>query len=125
MVSFQSSTPTMPLSTNDGMARPPGEPIAATKRRSLSSTIVGVIEDRGRLPGATALAAGVPSLLSGENEKSVSWLLRKNPSTIRPSPNTLSTVVVIATTSPQRSTTTKEDVPPGSLDASTPGCGAP
>jgi hypothetical protein len=52
------------------------------------------------LPAATALAAGWPSSL-GVKEKSVSWLLRKKPSTIRPLPKMLSTVVVMLTAFPR------------------------
>ena len=44
----------------------------------------------------------------------MSWLLRKKPPTIRPSPKMLSTVVVIETTLPSVSTITKWVVPPGS-----------
>ena len=70
-------------------------------------TITGVIDERGRLPGATAFATGRPEASTGRNEKSVSWLLRKKPPTARPEPNSDSTDVVIETTSPSASTTTK------------------
>jgi hypothetical protein len=60
-------------------------------------------ERRDQLP---ALATGLPSV-SGRNEKSVSWLFRKKPPTARPEPNNDSTEVVIDTTSPSASTTTK------------------
>jgi hypothetical protein len=53
------------------IAGPPGEPSAATAFPSASKAITGVIELRGRFPGATALATGTPSR-SGRNEKSVS-----------------------------------------------------
>ena len=62
----------------------PAEPIAPANRPSRVSRIVGVIDERGRLPGATALATGRPCASTGLNEKSVIWLLRKKPSTIRP-----------------------------------------
>ena len=78
------------------------------------------MDERGRLPPATALAAGVPSRFSGENEKSVSWLLRKKPWTIRPDPKMLSTVVVMETALPQRSTIEKWVVPLTSLVRSGP-----
>ncbi len=68
--------------------------------------MTGAMDERGRLPGATAFATGRPSS-TGRNEKSVSWLFRKNPPTARPEPNSDSTVVVIETTSPPASTTTK------------------
>ena len=87
--------------------------------------IVGDIALRGRLRGATALAAGVPSDCFGAKEKSVSWLLRKKPPTMRPSPKMLSTVVVMETTLPHWSTTTKWVVPPGSRVWSGPKFGAP
>jgi hypothetical protein len=63
------------------------------------------------LPGATALAIGCPAASIGANEKSVIWLLRKKPSTIRPLPKMDSTVVVIETTLPAASRTTKCEVP--------------
>ena len=59
---------------------------------------------------------------------------RKKPAAIRPEPNTLSTVVVMLTALPSASTTTKCEVPAGSLVASAPrnappggipGCAAP
>src|SRR5215472_5559217 len=107
------------------MARPPGEPIVATNRPSRSRTTAGDIDERGRFRGPTALAAEAPAALVGANEKSVSWLLSMKPSTIRPSPKTLSTVVVIETTLPHLSTTVNDDVPPGSTVASGPFRGAP
>ena len=100
------------------MELPPGEPTAATNRPLRSSTTAGAMDERGRLPGATALAAGAPSFSVGEKEKSVSWLFRKKPWTIRPEPKRLSTVVVIETTLPLPSTMTKWVVPPGSCVAS-------
>ena len=41
-------------------------------------TIVGDIEDRGRLPGSSLLEINFPSI-SSRKEKSVSWLFNKNP----------------------------------------------
>src|ERR1700709_2669715 len=100
---------------------PPGDPRAATKRPLASNTITGAIDERGRLPGATALAAGAPPASVGEKEKSVSWLFSTKPCVIRPEPKMLSTVVVIETTSPRASTMTKCEVPPGSTVLSGPG----
>jgi len=77
------------------------------------------MDERGRLPGATALATGRPSS-TARDEKSVSWLLRKNPPTARPEPNSDSTDVVIDATSPAASTTTKWLVPATSTVASAP-----
>src|SRR5205085_11199756 len=99
----QSTAATRDLATKARMALPPAEPIAPPKRPSGWIRIIGVIDERGRLPGATALAAGRPSASRGEKEKSVIWLLRKKPSTIRPDPKMLSTVVVIDTTLPAAS----------------------
>src|SRR5215217_6174109 len=107
------------------MDGPPGEPTAPSSRPSESRIRIGDIDERGRLPAATALAAGAPSSRVGVNEKSVSWLLRKKPAAIRPEPNTLSTVVVMLTASPSASTTTKWDVPAGSVVASGPGKAPP
>src|SRR3954471_10789428 len=76
--------------------------------------MVGTIDERGRLPGATALATGRPCASTGEKEKSVSWLLRKKPSTMRPVPKIDSTVVVIETTFPAASRIMKCEVPVGS-----------
>ncbi len=103
------------------MAEPPGEPTAATNAPSaLRSTIAGDIEDRGRLPPATAFATGRPAASTAVNEKSVSWLFRKNPPTARPEPNSDSTEVVIEITSPWSSTMTKWLVPGTSSVASNP-----
>ena len=74
---------------------PPGEPVASSNAPSESSTMVGDMDERGRLPGWTALGSRRPSSSRAVKEKSVSWLLRKNPPTIRPDPNGLSTVVVM------------------------------
>ncbi len=93
--------------------------------RRVVSRIAGIIDERGRLPAATALATGRPCSSTGENEKSVSWLLRKNPSTIRPVPKMLSTVVVMETTLPSASRTIRCDVPVGSSVRSAPATRAP
>jgi hypothetical protein len=85
------------------MALPPGEPTTRTGRRLRSKTIVGAIELRGRLPASTRLATGLP-FSSGAKEKSVSWLLRRKPRTIRREPKPSSIVVVIETALPRRST---------------------
>src|SRR3954471_11122381 len=87
--------------------------------------MVGTIDERGRLPGATALATGRPWASTGEKEKSVSWLLRKKPSTMRPVPKIDSTVVVIETTLPSRSRMMKCEVPVGSSVLSLAATGAP
>jgi hypothetical protein len=87
---------------------------------------VGVEQDQRRhrraraLAPATALAAGRPSASVGEKLKSVIWLLRKKPSTIRPEPKMLSTVVVMLTTLPALSPTMKWLVPAGSSVRSAP-----
>src|SRR6476661_4066079 len=85
---------------------PPGDPVTSSRRPAPSITIVGDIELRGRLPGCTRLATGVPSGLRGVNEKSVSWLLSRKPApgTITPLPKELSTVVVIDSALPYWST---------------------
>ena len=80
--------------------------------------MIGDIDERGRLPAATALAIGAPSAVVGEKEKSVSWLLRKKPAAIRPEPKMLSTVVVMETAFPAASTMTMWEVPEGSAVAS-------
>ena len=66
----------------------------------------------------------------GAKAKSVNWLFSTKPPTVRPEPNTDSTVVVIDTTLPSASTTTKWLVPADSLvvsrprgSAISPGCG--
>ena len=117
--SFQASSATSVLALYSRMALPPGEPSAATKLPSWSSTMTGAIDERGRLPPCTALATGWPASV-GVNEKSVSWLLSTKPPTVRPEPNIDSTVVVMETTSPSASTTTKWLVPADSAVASWP-----
>src|SRR3546814_5195406 len=107
-----------------GIGEPPCDPIAPTKLPSRSSTIAGVIDERGRLPPAIAFAAGTGPL-AGFQEKSVSWLLRKKPSTMRPDPKYDSIVVVIDTALPRASTMTMWLVPPGSSVGSSAVAGAP
>ena len=70
--------------------------------------ITGVIDDRGRLLGATEFATAKPSFF-GENEKSVNWLLRNIPPDIMREPKA-STDEVMETTLPSASRTTKCDV---------------
>ncbi len=82
--------------------------------------MIGAMDERGRLRPCTALASGPPLSSAGRNEKSVSWLLRTNPPTVRPDPNTDSTVVVIDTTLPAASMMTKWLVPSDSTVASLP-----
>jgi len=83
--------------------------------------------ERGRLPGCTRLAIGRPCASAGTLEKSVSWLLRRNPpaSPVPPSlmmrePNAASTEDVIATARPSASTMLTWLVPCSGC----PGCGA-
>ena len=75
---------------------PPGDPISSTGEPSPSNTMVGAIELRGRLPGATALASGRPARSTGRKAKSVSSLLSRKPAAHRREPNPLSIVVVTA-----------------------------
>ena len=82
--------------------------------------MTGHMDERGRLPPATAFATGRPFASTGAKEKSVSWLFRKKPSTMRPVPKIDSTVVVIQLTLPRLSTMVKSEVPPGSAVASRP-----
>src|SRR5207248_8842199 len=123
--SFQSTAATSDLATNARIELPPAEPIAPANLPSWVVRIVGTIDERGRFPGATALAAGRPCASAGEKEKSVSWLFRKKPSTIRPVPKMDSTVVVIDTTLPAASRTMKCEVPVGSSVLSLAATGAP
>ena len=65
------------------MDAPPGEPVAIKKSSREPSaaclnTSVGAMELRGRFSAAMRLAIG-PLASDGSNEKSVSWLLSKNP----------------------------------------------
>ena len=92
------------------IALPPGEPTASRNAPS-SNTRVGDIDERGFFSGAGALAIGWPWASTARNEKSVSWLFRKKPAAMRCEPKGASTVVVMETTSPRPSTTTKWLVP--------------
>ena len=85
--------------TKSMIAGPPGEPVAMANLPSGPNTMVGDIALMGRLPGAGALATGLPSR-TGSKEKSVSSLFRKNPLAMISEPKTNSTVMVIETTSP-------------------------
>ncbi|CAM3493069.1 hypothetical protein CUTA107171_28220 [Cupriavidus taiwanensis] len=88
------------------ICEPPGEPTVATSwPLSRSNTSVGAIDERGRLPGCTRLATGLPFSL-GTKEKSVSWLLSMKPRTIRCEPKYDSIVVVIEMAPPRSSTAT-------------------
>ena len=81
------------------MRLPPGLPITRTGAPSFI-TMVGAIEDRGRLPGASALAIGTPSRWV-RKLKSVSSLFKRNPPTISREPNAFSIVVVIEAALPK------------------------
>src|SRR5258708_40178009 len=82
--------------------------------------MMGDIDERGFFPPCTLFTAACPFSSVGASEKSVSWLLRTKPPTVRFEPNTDSTVVVIDTTLPDASTTTKWLGPAGSWGASFP-----
>src|SRR6476469_3800076 len=86
---------------------PPGEPTVIHGRSSLSTT-VGLIEDRGRLPGPGRFGSGTP-LVSGTKSKSVSSLLSRNPQpgTVIPEPPVCSIVSVYDATSPHLSAVTR------------------
>ena len=86
---------------------PPGEPVAIKNCPLLSNTMVGDMDERGFLFGATALTIGKPLSSVCLKEKSVNSLFKNMPPTIRVVPNILSTVAVIDTTSPWASTMTK------------------
>src|SRR5262245_62620342 len=111
------------------MREPPGEPSAAHGLPDASKTIVGAMELRGRLPGASALASGLPLLSTGRKEKSVSSLLSKNPAAHKREPKAASIVLVMASMLPAASTMEKWLVPAASMLASSPkgrqlcGCG--
>jgi hypothetical protein len=92
------------------MREPPAEPTTATGDPSAPKTMVGDMDDRGRLPGATAFATGRPPI-SGRKEKSVSWLFSTIPPATVRAPNTSSTVVVSETTLPVPSTMERWLVP--------------
>ncbi len=77
------------------MVAPPGEPRATTGCRWRSRTIVGAIEERGRLPGPGRFGSWTAGL-AGAKEKSVSSLLSRNPrpGTVMPLPPVCSMVSV-------------------------------
>ncbi len=77
------------------MVAPPGEPSATTGLSCRSSTIVGEIDERGRLPGPGRFGSWTAGL-AGAKEKSVSSLLRMNPrpGTVMPLPPVCSMVSV-------------------------------
>src|SRR5665213_1892516 len=81
--------------------------------------MVGDIELRGRLPGSTRLATGLPSRV-GRKEKSVSSLFKRKPSTITREPKAFSIDRVIDTALPSRSITARSLVEGSSGEASSP-----
>src|SRR4051812_31856870 len=88
---------------------PPAAPTVITGFPALSSTIVGLMLDNGRLPGAMLLFSAPTSLnlfgTPGKIEKSSISLLRTTPvpGTITLEPNVVLTVAVIATQLPAAS----------------------
>ena len=80
------------------MLDPPGEPTSSIGR-PFSKTMVGAMEERGRLPGSTRFATGLPSS-SGAKAKSVSSLLSRKPSATTREPKPVSIVVVSESMSP-------------------------
>src|SRR6478735_864960 len=100
------------------MVAPPGDPRASTGR-PCSVTIVGLIDERGRLPGPGRFGSGTPAV-SGTKLKSVSSLLSRNPQpgTVIAEPPVCSMVSVYAATLPQRSATVRCVVPWSSRAAS-------
>ncbi len=102
------------------MELPPGEPVAITNAPVSSTTMVGDMDERGRLPASTRLAAWRPWASTGARAKSVSSLLSIMPPAIRPDPKGASTVAVMETTSPAASTITKWVVPGASAVVSRP-----
>ncbi len=89
------------------MVEPPGDPTARTGFPP-SSTIVGDIDERGRLPGPGRFGSGTPGT-AGAKEKSVSSLLSRKPrpGTVIALPPVDSMVRVYDTTLPQRSATVR------------------
>ncbi len=81
---------------------PPGLPTTSTGV-PFFSTMVGAIDDRGRLPGSTRLAIGTPPDWV-RKEKSVSSLFSRKPRTIRRLPKPFSMVVVMLSALPAAST---------------------
>src|ERR1700682_6673834 len=82
----QSSIPTTVLTTNWMITEPPGDPSTAyhgpRPDADGSNTSVGAIVLRGRFPGSTRLATGVPSGPAGAAAESVGWVVRVKPSTM-------------------------------------------
>src|SRR3954452_20748009 len=93
------------------MVAPPGEPRASHGRPWLVTT-VGLIDERGRLPGPGRFGSGTPAV-TGTKLKSVSSLLSRKPQpgTVMPEPPVCSMVRVYDATSPQRSATVRCVVP--------------
>ncbi len=91
----RSRKPVRVCSTVVMMVEPPGEPSATTGRSWRSSTIVGEIDDRGRLPGPGRFGSWTAGS-AGAKEKSVSSLLSRNPrpGTVMPLPPVCSMVRV-------------------------------
>src|SRR6478672_1549582 len=89
---------------------PPGDP-TARKGVPWSSRMVGLIEDRGRLPGPGRFGSGTPAV-NGLKLKSVSSLLSRKPQpgTVMPDPPVCSIVRVYDTALPHLSVTTRWDV---------------
>ena len=90
--------------TKPMMRGPPGEPREATRWPASSKISVGVMDERGRLPGCTRFATG-PCASVGAKEKSVSWLFKRNPAAMRREPKGRSTLVVNETALPRESMT--------------------
>jgi hypothetical protein len=62
------------------MAAPPGLPALITSwPLALSNTSVGDMDERGRLPGSTRLAMGLPAASVGARLKSVNSLFSRKP----------------------------------------------
>src|SRR5690606_16372041 len=101
------------------MEFPPGEPVTRNTSPAPSNTMVGDIEERGRLPGPGALATGLPDSVGGR-VKSVSWLLSTKPLVQREEPKGPSTVAVNATALPSKSTTERCVVPGRGASAACP-----
>jgi hypothetical protein len=78
--------PTSAWKVSPMMRWPPAEPTDSTSLRSRSSTKVGDIDERGRLPGSTRLRHRLAGD-SGTTEKSVSSLLSRKPPTMMCEPN--------------------------------------
>src|SRR5688572_2774134 len=92
------------------MELPPGEPVTMKTSPCLSNTIVGDMDERGRLPPPGAFATGLP-FTTGGRVKSVSWLFKTKPLVQRDEPKALSTEAVNATALPAWSTIDRCVVP--------------